>query len=156
MWRTFLSPLHPISFLLSDSHHHFKATIRNHSVPALSCSSCMNWSPHFLYCNLATIKPVIRLNEIMFERQLTQCLAYGKCSINDSSYNDGGDKEGEGIMKDYGDDVSSPILSSHLKKAAICPPRLSEMGKLVTVTSSREGNYLNPQRIFSSTTVSTF
>lgn len=36
----------------------------------------------------------------MFERLLAQCLAYGKCSINDSSYNDGDDKAEEGIMKD--------------------------------------------------------
>lgn len=51
----------------------------------------------------------------MFERQLTQCLAYGKCSINDSSYNDGGDKKEEKIMKDYSDDVFILILSFHLK-----------------------------------------
>ena len=43
----------------------------------------------------------------MFERQLTQCLAYGKCSINNSIYNDYGDKEEEGIKKDYSDDVVS-------------------------------------------------
>ena len=51
----------------------------------------------------------------MFERQLTQCLAYGKCSINDSSYKDGDDKEQEGIIKNYGD-ISSLIISIHQKK----------------------------------------
>lgn len=35
----------------------------------------------------------------MFEGQLTQCLAYGKCLINDNSYKDGDDKEREGIIK---------------------------------------------------------
>lgn len=66
----------------------------------------------------------------MFERQLTQFLAYGKCSVNDSSYNDGDDKQQEGISKNYGDDISSSIFSLHKKKnpqknkPAICPPGL--------------------------------
>lgn len=99
-------------------HNHLKATVRNHTVyfPALSCTNFMNWSPHFLYFNLVIIKPIVRLNEIMFERQLTQCLAYGKCSVNDSSYNDGDDEEQEGISKNCGDDISSSILSLHQKK----------------------------------------
>lgn len=72
----------------------------------------------------------------MFEMQLTQCLTYGKYSINDSSYNDGGDKKEEGFMKDYNDGVFSLILSSHLKtnkqkkNPAICLPGLYEMEKL--------------------------
>lgn len=59
----------------------------------------------------------------MFEGQLTQCLAYGKCLINDNSYKDGDDKEREGIIKNYGDNISSLIISLHLKKkkTAICP-----------------------------------
>lgn len=63
----------------------------------------------------------------MCERQLTHSPAYGKCSINVSSYNDGGDKEEEGIMKDYGDEVFTSVPPSHLKKNknnSICPPEL--------------------------------
>lgn len=57
----------------------------------------------------------------MFERQLTKCLVYGKCSINDSIYNDCDDKEEEGIMKDHNNDVFSSIGPSHLKKNCHLP-----------------------------------
>ena len=56
----------------------------------------------------------------IYVKWLSQCLAYGKCLINDNSYKDGDDKEREGIIKNYGDNISSLILSLHLKKKKDC------------------------------------
>ena len=140
-------------------HDHLKATIRNHTLyfSALSCTSGMKLIPHFLYCKLVIIKPIVRLSEIMFEGQLTQCLAYGKCLINDNSYKDGDDKEREGIIKNYGDNISSLILSLHLKKKRL-PSALRTIRNIKPdiATSLRETHYLSPQRLSSNTTVSTF
>lgn len=98
-----ISLLHPVSSLFLGYYNHLRATkYKPYSLlPGPVLYQLMNWSPDFLYCDPAIIKPIVRLNEIMFEGQSAQTLAYGKCLINDSSYNDGDDKDKEGIVKDY-------------------------------------------------------